>query len=42
MQVGSFPGEGLTGHMEVNRRLGDPDYAATGMVDGWLKQVFGG
>jgi len=42
VQVGSFPGEGLMGHMEVNRRLGDPDYAATGMVDGWLKQVFGG
>ena len=38
----SFPGEGLPGHMEINRRLGDPAYAATGAVDAWLKRVFGG
>ena len=38
----SIPGEGLMGHMEINRRLGDPDYVATGLVDGWLKPVFGG
>jgi acetyl esterase/lipase len=38
----SFPGEGLSGHMEINRRLGDPSYAATGAVDAWLKRVFGG
>ncbi len=37
-----FPGEGLQGHAEINRRLGDPDYAATGVVDAWLKGVFGG
>jgi arylformamidase len=36
-----FPGAGLMGHMEINRRLGDPDYAATGAVDAWLKGVFG-
>jgi acetyl esterase/lipase len=42
VQVEGFPGEGLMGHMEINRRLGDPDYAATGTVDGWLKQVFSG
>lgn len=36
-----FPGEGLQGHAEINRRLGDPDYAATGVVDRWLKGVFG-
>ncbi len=36
-----FPGEGLQGHMEINRRLGDPDYAATGVVDRWLRGVFG-
>lgn len=39
-ETGSFPGTGLGGHMEINRRLGDPDYAATGRVDGWLKGVF--
>ncbi|MEZ5736628.1 MAG: alpha/beta hydrolase [Novosphingobium sp.] len=41
VQVESFPGTGLRGHMEINRRLGDPDYAATAVVDDWLKQVFG-
>lgn len=40
VEVGSFPGEGLPGHMEINRRLGDPDYAATATVDAWLKRVF--
>ncbi|KAB2854456.1 MAG: alpha/beta hydrolase [Sphingopyxis terrae] len=38
---GSFPGEGLKGHAEINRRLGDPSYAATATVDAWLKRVFG-
>ncbi len=37
-----FPGEGLMGHMEINRKLGDPDYPATGVLDKWLKGVFGG
>ena len=36
-----FPGEGLKGHMTINRSLGDPSYAATGVVDAWLKTVFG-
>jgi arylformamidase len=40
VEVGSFPGEGLMGHMEINRRLGDPAYAATATVDAWLKAVF--
>ncbi len=40
VEVGSFPGEGLQGHAEINRRLGDPDYAPTAMVDGWLEKVF--
>lgn len=40
VEVGSFPGTGLQGHAEINRRLGDPDYAPTAMVDGWLKRVF--
>jgi arylformamidase len=41
VEIGSFPGEGLQGHMEINRRLGDPSYAATATVDAWLKRVFG-
>ena len=36
-----FPGEGLRGHMAINRSLGDPAYAATPVVDRWLGQVFG-
>lgn len=35
-----FPGTGLQGHAEINRSLGDPSYAATPVVDAWLKQVF--
>lgn len=41
VEHGSFPGEGLKGHAEINRSLGDPAYAATGVVDAWLKRVFG-
>lgn len=41
-RTASFPGEGLQGHMEINRRLGDPDYAATPAIDAWLKAQFGG
>jgi acetyl esterase/lipase len=41
VEHGSFPGEGLKGHAEINRSLGDPAYAATATVDAWLKQVFG-
>ena len=40
-ETASFPGEGLRGHGEINRRMGDPDYAATPVVDAWLKRVFG-
>ncbi len=35
-----FEGRGLQGHMEINRKLGDPDYPATAVVDAWLKRVF--
>lgn len=42
VEFGSFPGEGLRGHAEINRQLGDPDYAATPVVDAWLKRVFAG
>ncbi|OJW60094.1 MAG: esterase [Sphingomonadales bacterium 63-6] len=38
--VKSFPGKGLKGHMTINRSLGDPDYAATPVVDDWLKRIF--
>lgn len=36
-----FEGRGLQGHAEINRRLGDPTYPATAVVDTWLKRVFG-
>lgn len=40
VEHGSFPGEGLKGHAEINRSLGDPAYPATATVDVWLKRVF--
>ena len=36
----SFPGTGLAGHAEINRRLGDPSYAETPVIDAWLAKVF--
>lgn len=36
-----FPGTGLTGHAEINRRMGDPTYEATAVVDAWLAKVCG-
>ncbi len=36
-----FDGRGLKGHAEINRSLGDPAYAATPVVDAWLKRIFG-
>lgn len=36
-----FPGTGLKGHVEINRQLGNPVYAATPVVDAWLKKRFG-
>lgn len=41
-ETASFEGTGLKGHGEINRSMGDPDYAATPIVDAWLKRVFGG
>jgi acetyl esterase/lipase len=41
VERGSFPGEGLQGHAEINRRLGDPTYAPTATVDAWIKRVVG-
>lgn len=42
VDVAGFPGDGLKGHAEINRKLGEADYAATAVVDRWLKGVFGG
>jgi acetyl esterase/lipase len=39
-EVHSFDGRGLKGHAEINRRLGDPSYPATPVMDEWLKRVF--
>ena len=41
VQRNEFPGTGLKGHGEINRRMGDPSYPATGVVDVWLKAIFG-
>jgi len=41
VQIDSFEGRGLQGHMDINRKLGLPDYPATAVVDRWLKQRFG-
>jgi len=38
-EVAGFPGEGLRGHMAINRRLGQKDFAATVVMDAWLKKV---
>jgi acetyl esterase/lipase len=40
-EVRGFAGTGLRGHAEINRRLGDPDYAATPVVDAFLAKAFG-
>jgi arylformamidase len=39
-ELRGFTGKGLRGHMEMNRRLGDPDYPATAVVDRFLARVF--
>ena len=41
VQRRDFPGTGLKGHAEINRRMGDPTYPATLVVDAWLKVIFG-
>jgi arylformamidase len=42
VELRSVPGRGLKGHMEINRRLGEPGYPATPIVDAWLAKVFAG
>ena len=39
-EVIGFAGLGFRGHAEINRRLGDPTYPATPVVDHWLARVF--
>lgn len=39
-QVTRIEGRGLTGHAEINRKLGQADYPATAVVDAWLKTRF--
>jgi arylformamidase len=41
VEIGSFEGEGLKGHADINRKLGEPDYPATPVMDAWLKSVLG-
>lgn len=40
VQQERFAGPGIVGHMEIGRRLGDPGYEATPVVDAWLQRVF--
>lgn len=41
-EVRGFEGTGLRGHAEINRRMGDPDYPATPVLDAFLARVFRG
>jgi arylformamidase len=38
-EVHGLPGEGRSGHREINVELGDPSYAGTAIVDRWLGGV---
>ncbi len=38
-EVREIAGSGLRGHMEINRSLGQDDYPATAIVDGWIAGV---
>jgi acetyl esterase/lipase len=39
-EVQGFPGTGLRGHAEINRRMGGEDYGATAVLDAFLTRVF--
>ena len=39
VDVQSVAGRGMRGHRQINRRLGEPDYPATPLVDAWLEGV---
>ena len=34
-----FAGTGLSGHRDINQKLGEADYPATAVVDAWLRNV---
>jgi len=40
VRVESVEGQGLRGHVALNRRLGEADFPATAMVDRWLSATF--
>ena len=40
VELQGFPGRGLQGHAEINRRMGDPSYPATQVLDAFLARVF--
>ena len=40
VELEGFPGRGLQGHAEINRRMGDPSYPATRVLDAFLARVF--
>jgi len=39
-EVQGFPGTGLQGHAEINRKMGDESYAATPVLDAFLTKIF--
>lgn len=39
-RVAGIKGRGLKGHGEINKKLGEPDYPATPLVDDFLAKVF--
>jgi len=39
VEIDGFAGTGLRGHMEINRRLGEPGYPATPVLDRWLERI---
>jgi arylformamidase len=40
VELEGFAGRGLRGHAEINRRMGDPGYPATRVLDAFLARVF--
>lgn len=41
VRIEGVEGQGLRGHVALNRSLGDDDFPATAIVDSWLKQIAG-
>ncbi|BBE00071.1 alpha/beta hydrolase [Sphingobium amiense] len=39
VEIHALEGRGLRGHMQINRSMGDPDYAGTTIVDAWVKRL---